>query len=970
MDIYEQSTDNCVVLPNSFYIPEDISNGELPSVCYTTENLGDTSLFAKLGSLQTMDPWDLEELGYTYDALIVRHDGRIEGAEQSPDYYAYSSARSDTWDAGLQAIEDHEWSANKVGYEADEVANACTAESITGPQPETAAPSLTKLDNHDDFSRSSESPEPLVLEEVADQSRRDEVSSPLLISRPSKRHGDDALFVREDVFEETTMVPATDADSARDDVSMPDEVVEIESAEAAMTLTSDPRHANALPAQEELLHDDSVVDESNDQFGPDDIVTGLSALMSNPTGKPHDTAALDDTSQNGVERAHSPHSSRDLPVQPSKPVAPSLADSPSPARISDQGLQPSSEAKIAYARLENGATDEVPGHPFASSPSGQMIIKEPGENVTTSEPREYAEDLATEALEDLLSSEAMRDSSPTQIDEQEHEETEQPEDSVTVGELEIISIPTNTEALATDNQLSAPVDSSEVPDQLKRRRSLDDEQETPAKKKTKANESAQPTASESELSSEDVDETVTLPMAASRRLAPTKSPKETKAGNDKGPKRKRKSKNVSSIPSIIIPSDICQTRKPPTKKTVEKEAVSKEADIYFEEDTRPTEDGSASALLRTNSDDDKPSMISDDYEHLSDISDLPPRSLAFTSLRAPRNIVSNRELASLGSTLAPGMHPSLHNHLNAMPMRIRKSSEGTETPVKSSSTGNLFMVDEDDTTELVAKRKRIANKKTSAPKKAAPRRARGINTKQHAPEEEDEQELFPRSMTTPSKETNAPTPLPKKIASQKANDKKTEDQTRQPAKRQTRSDANLDTTSATQPKSSPVLKKDTEAEADEDEDAKPNTAKPKSTPKSNRPHEDDDAYTQVSDVPLSASPDPLPARITTRKKPVARPAPLKKTSTLSSITTSSTPARNIYGFSPRKTRSGGTLAASKAKTGKATSVKGKVKGKGKGSEEAETEVKTAALEEKEEEKKKEKAAKTVGGIEKRLRSKG
>jgi hypothetical protein len=280
------------------------------------------------------------------------------------------------------------------------------------------------------------------------------------------------------------------------------------------------------------------------------------------------------------------------------------------------------------------------------------------------------------------------------------------------------------------------------------------------------------------------------------------------------------------------------------------------------------------------------------------------------------------------------------------------------------------MVDEDDTTEPAAKRKRTANKKTFVPKTSAPHRTRGINTEQHAPEEEDKQELFPKSMITPAKETNAPTPLPKKIASQKANDKKAEDQTRQSAKRQTRSDANLDTTSATQPKSSPVLKKDTEAEADEDEDAKPNTAQPKSTSKSNRPHEDDDAYTQVSDVPSSASPGPLPARSTTRKKSVARAAPLKKTSTLSSITTSSTPARNIYGFSPRKTRSGGTLATSKAKTGKAASGKAKGKGKGKGSKEAETEVKTAAPEEKEEEKKKEKAAETVGGIEKRLRSKG
>jgi hypothetical protein len=557
MDLVEQSTDNCMVLPYSIYTPEEVSDGELPFLSYTTEELGGTSLFAKLGSLQTMDLWDLEELGYTYDGLIVRHDGRIEGAQQLPDYYAYSYDRSDTWDEGLQAIEDHDWSASKEEYEADEATNASTAEPTTDRRLETVNLSLTKSNNHNDLSRSPESPEPLVLEEFTDQPGRDEVSSPPCISSPSKIHEDDALSVREDVSGDTVMVPATETDSARDDVSMTDEVVEIDLAEAATTLTSDPRYAIASPAHEELPHDESVIDESKDQPGLDDIVTGFSALMSNPTSKPHGTAALDNMSQNGFERAHSPDSSCNLPVQPSESLAPSIADSLSPASISNEGLQHGSEVTTASASLHHDTADEIPDDTLTSLPSGDIVIKEPGQNATVPEPEEHAEELAMETLENAQSVKNRPESMLTKTNEPEHEEIEQPEDSVAVGEqgrdlppyatrMEILSIPTNSEALVADDQYSALECSSEDTDQFKRSRSLDDEQEAPAKKKIKANEPAQSTAAESELSSEDVDDTVTLPMAASRRPAPAQWPRETKAGNDKGPMTKRKSKNVSS----------------------------------------------------------------------------------------------------------------------------------------------------------------------------------------------------------------------------------------------------------------------------------------------------------------------------------------------------------------------------------------------------------------------------------------
>jgi hypothetical protein len=418
-------------------------------------------------------------------------------------------------------------------------------------------------------------------------------------------------------------------------------------------------------------------------------------------------------------------------------------------------------------------------------------------------------------------------------------------------------------------------------------------------------------------------------------------------------------------------------------------------------------------------------MISDNHEHLSDASDLPPQSSVPTLLRAPRNIVSNRELASLGSTLAPGMHLSLHNHLNAMPTRVRKSDEGTETPVKLSITGNSFMIDEDDTSEPAAKRKRTANKKTSVPKKGAPRRAREIKMEQRAPVEEDEQGLFPEPLIKPDRSLPTPTPAHRKAVLKNDESKQIGDQTFLLRKRNTRSDEKLDTTSITQSdttqlkprlkengdkehkdedeevdakpdiasvptsinaaKSSPNFKKDADADGNENEnsdsikhppgkrqtrnDATVDTApaiKSKSKSKSRLA----DAYADESDGEycVSNSPSPAPAPAPSKKKLAARSTLRGKVATTltaksTSLIASSTPARNIYGFSPRKTRSGGMVAGSRAKAGKAGSAKAKGKGKGKGEDETEPKLGTIASEE-------EKAAEKDGGTGKRLRSKG
>jgi len=90
------------------------------------------------------------------------------------------------------------------------------------------------------------------------------------------------------------------------------------------------------------------------------------------------------------------------------------------------------------------------------------------------------------------------------------------------------------------------------------------------------------------------------------------------------------------------------------------------AEIYFEEDTRPL-DSSVDARNRLQNVQQLPNDDEIDMqERLTDTSE----SKAYQ--RPPRNTVSNRELAALGSTFTPGMHLGQHH---GQPKRARKSNE-------------------------------------------------------------------------------------------------------------------------------------------------------------------------------------------------------------------------------------------------------------------------------------------------------
>jgi hypothetical protein len=119
-------------LAPAFYTPVDLQDEFLPSLVYAQSELAELSLFLDTSSIQEPpSSWDLEKFGYTYDAPLVHRDGRIEGAQQPPDYYAYSPAHLDTWEEGAEAIEDFDWTVPEEDLEYFETTQPVTAESPT-----------------------------------------------------------------------------------------------------------------------------------------------------------------------------------------------------------------------------------------------------------------------------------------------------------------------------------------------------------------------------------------------------------------------------------------------------------------------------------------------------------------------------------------------------------------------------------------------------------------------------------------------------------------------------------------------------------------------------------------------------------------------------------------------------------------------------------------------------------------------
>jgi hypothetical protein len=91
--------------------PATFDDPNLPSFVNGPDFFGELVGYDMLEA-DVVAPWSLEEPGYANDAPNIQNDGRIDGQQHLPDYYAYS-LHTDTWEDGLQEIEGFDWSIDK-----------------------------------------------------------------------------------------------------------------------------------------------------------------------------------------------------------------------------------------------------------------------------------------------------------------------------------------------------------------------------------------------------------------------------------------------------------------------------------------------------------------------------------------------------------------------------------------------------------------------------------------------------------------------------------------------------------------------------------------------------------------------------------------------------------------------------------------------------------------------------------------
>lgn len=108
------------------------------------------------------EPWALEDLGYTYDVPHVCADGRMDGQLHEPDYYTYSSPRTDSWQDGLQEIESFDWYIKKdveqhTGEGEDQ--NPRVTEPVDSPDKTTTVLSSHSDGNHSYLQENSPLPD-------------------------------------------------------------------------------------------------------------------------------------------------------------------------------------------------------------------------------------------------------------------------------------------------------------------------------------------------------------------------------------------------------------------------------------------------------------------------------------------------------------------------------------------------------------------------------------------------------------------------------------------------------------------------------------------------------------------------------------------------------------------------------------------------------------------------------------------
>jgi hypothetical protein len=553
MDLTGQTTDNELVLPSTIYMMEDFENEELPSSVYPPGELWDTPPLPDMISRPTSS-WDLEEFGYTCGITIVHQDGKMQDAQQLPEYYVYSPVRSDAWEEGIQAIEEFDWALNEEEQEQVEITHASATEPITDRYSELANVPRHQFDYQDaKFSQDPQLPKLPKQETDISYTLQHDRPSPPRISSQIGTLNNTVISGPEYLHGEVALASAVETEAEWDSTTTTNAGVEIESQRTPMTVASDSRHANGLPVRDSLLPDFAAVDEPRDNSTQHHVVRSTLVLVDDTTEKAHGIKTLPETPQNDIAHAQSLHTPYNLPAHLSDLQTPSTATLPQQLNLTAVEAQHVPTVHRLETQSQEGRIKPVPASFLTSFPPGYVEIERVGEDASSYEREEHAEDIDRTVLEENSAAKTMLMPMSTLSNASEEMETEQTEGGSAVEDrsrdlpsyeatMQIVLIPTKTETSTTVDKLSTleiPLSTPVTADPRKRSRptrvdpSSDSEGETPAKKRTKARGLSQATAIKLELISSDVEEIkAPLPVEAPKRPTTMKSPKEVEESNE------------------------------------------------------------------------------------------------------------------------------------------------------------------------------------------------------------------------------------------------------------------------------------------------------------------------------------------------------------------------------------------------------------------------------------------------------
>lgn len=1057
--------------PSTLYTLQDTEEGTRPSLVYAPGELEDMALFGEMQLLQdNIDPsWALQDFGYTLGNHQVYPNGRMEGALQPPEYYDLSPPRMDTWEDGLKALEDFDWSVapdldgvevtnegRTISPENDQAhaVNTQTNDAhFTDPIVETQVPSpkahqvqadvtaqaeMEALTTDTPFATFARCTKPKIPGDV-EQTGTTEIEHALKTLEELKlvenetQHLSEGSWPTEELFSEPTVGLAQDPDVAMVDVATIDQIFQPGTTTRALEPMLpeglflhglEPHAADGASSHSS----NSIISARHEPPEPEaeaeqyvdvpmlDVKTMDKSLRAGNATPASDAGPWEDLTM--YESNTTPHSSERI----EKP---------------EFAQEPETKGQTEVQKIEEVKTVDVDGEPSlvppaATTPTSTSMTREDVPMVGPILPH----------LEEAtgVSSEFM---APTNIDRTEDTDTDVGYDDqhfppleaashaaevdvtlspAMVEEVEVsLTEPTLTNLpqsvldsdydasldftmpqaqAATEEQIQESFDSLINTQSLKsqlqeatandaadgladlclpgyhgtRKMSRDSFEPTQSHKSERVlpsleNSFGSPSFQENPPAEEHVQEGAGL-----KRAKPTKIESSSDNEADAPAKKRHKNANAHTVTNeedqdpnahkdIDSKLPAAKPRRRSAKKSAEETGKPKPAEIYFEEETRPS-DNRSTELNREDEATEEPMNAYDEdmQEHHTDAEETPTPTVPAPSRQREKNKVSNRELEALGSTLTPGMHLGLQYQSSHALSRPRTR---TATPTfKKPMPDKMMMLDVDGPSEqesvsTVSKRRKTtaaSRNKTSAPNPMAtsraeatpqPRTGRSQRSKAQlnaVTNGEDDQDLFPAPIfDTSSATAAAASPLVHiKIISQqtKSSKKATSNERNQLSlhdlgygKRHTRGDTNYEESLSGSASATPSIIADDEAD--------------KAQPSSEQDANDDEDYSEPS-------------------TPIPQPKKGKKSSNLSllkSATTSragtptssaakgasSAPAKNIYGFSPRKTRSGTTATTPPAagkrmmpvSSGSAPKSRRKVMGKAKNKQE-DAEIETPA----------------------------